>query len=130
MLPYSSFHYHEHNGLGALAERKPGRGIAGAANPPQTFSPSAGLCRGSSGAVRAFIASVYQRLGATAGLHYFNLQHLAQFMLMGRRTENWYVWLAVNTLAVPLYAMRGLHLTAVLYLVFWFNARHGFISMA
>jgi len=50
---------------------------------------------------------------------------LAQFMLMGRRLENWYVWLAVNTLAVPLYAMRGLHLTAVLYLVFWFNAWHG-----
>lgn len=50
---------------------------------------------------------------------------LAQFMLMGRRIENWYVWLAVNTLAVPLYATRGLSLTAGLYLVFWFNAWHG-----
>ncbi|KNC12992.1 nicotinamide mononucleotide transporter [Klebsiella sp. RIT-PI-d] len=50
---------------------------------------------------------------------------LAQFMLMGRRLENWYVWLAVNTLAVPLYAYRGLSLTAGLYLIFWFNAWHG-----
>lgn len=43
---------------------------------------------------------------------------LAQFMLMGRRLENWYIWLAVNTLAVPLYATRELYLTAGLYLVF------------
>ncbi|KAE9862091.1 nicotinamide riboside transporter PnuC, partial [Escherichia coli] len=50
---------------------------------------------------------------------------LAQFMLMGRRLENWYVWLAVNTLAVPLYATRELYLTAGLYLVFWCNAWHG-----
>ena len=50
---------------------------------------------------------------------------LAQFMLMGRRLENWYIWLAVNTLAVPLYATRELYLTAGLYLVFWFNAWHG-----
>ncbi len=50
---------------------------------------------------------------------------LAQFMLMGRRIENWYVWLAVNTLAVPLYMTRGLNLTAGLYFLFWINARHG-----
>ena len=50
---------------------------------------------------------------------------LAQFMLMGRRLENWYIWLAVNTLAVPLYATRELYLTAGLYLVFWLNAWHG-----
>lgn len=50
---------------------------------------------------------------------------LAQFMLMGRRIENWYVWLAVNTLAVPLYMTRGLNLTAGLYFLFWINAWHG-----
>ncbi len=49
----------------------------------------------------------------------------AQFMLMGRRIENWYVWLFVNTIAVPLYAWRGLYLTAGLYFVFWFNAWYG-----
>lgn len=50
---------------------------------------------------------------------------LAQFMLMGRRLENWYVWLVVNTIAVPLYAYRDLTLTAGLYLIFWCNAWHG-----
>lgn len=50
---------------------------------------------------------------------------LAQFMLMGRRIENWYVWLAVNTLAVPLYMTRELYLTAILYSFFWLNAWYG-----
>jgi nicotinamide mononucleotide transporter len=47
---------------------------------------------------------------------------LGQFLLMGRRVENWWCWLLVNTIAVPLYAVRGLYLTALLYGVFWVNA--------
>ena len=47
---------------------------------------------------------------------------IAQLLLMGRRIENWLFWLAVNTLAVPLYASRGLYLTAFLYGVYWINA--------
>jgi len=47
---------------------------------------------------------------------------LGQFLLMGRRVETWWCWLLVNTIAVPLYATRGLHLTAVLYAAFWINA--------
>jgi nicotinamide mononucleotide transporter len=47
---------------------------------------------------------------------------LGQFLLMGRRLENWWCWLLVNTIAVPLYAVRGLGLTALLYTVFWVNA--------
>ena len=47
---------------------------------------------------------------------------LAQFLLMGRRVESWWCWLLVDTLAVPLYASRGLHLTALLYAAFWVNA--------
>jgi nicotinamide mononucleotide transporter len=47
---------------------------------------------------------------------------LGQFLLVGRRLENWWCWLLVNTIAVPLYAMRGLRLTALLYAVFWVNA--------
>ncbi|MFQ9948666.1 MAG: nicotinamide mononucleotide transporter [Escherichia coli] len=31
---------------------------------------------------------------------------LAQFMLMGRRIENWYVWLAVNTRRATVYNAR------------------------
>ncbi len=47
---------------------------------------------------------------------------LGQFLLMGRRIENWWCWLLVSTVAVPLYYSRGLFVTAVLYAVFWVNA--------
>lgn len=47
---------------------------------------------------------------------------LGQFLLMNRRIETWWCWLLVNTIAVPLYFMRGLPVTAVLYAGFWINA--------
>jgi nicotinamide mononucleotide transporter len=47
---------------------------------------------------------------------------IAQLLMMGRRIEYWPVWLLVNTIAVPLYASRGLYLTAILYAGFWVNA--------
>lgn len=47
---------------------------------------------------------------------------LGQFLLMGRRIENWWCWLLVNTIAVPLYTVRGLRLTALLYAIYWINA--------
>lgn len=50
---------------------------------------------------------------------------LAQFMLVNRRIENWAAWLIVDTIAVPLYASRGLYLTSGLYAVFWLNAWYG-----
>ncbi len=47
---------------------------------------------------------------------------VAQLLLMGRRLESWPFWLLVNTISVPLYASRGLYLTAVLYAAYWLNA--------
>jgi nicotinamide mononucleotide transporter len=47
---------------------------------------------------------------------------LGQLLMMERRVENWWAWLLVNTIAVPLYASRSLHVTAVLYAAFWINA--------
>lgn len=47
---------------------------------------------------------------------------LGQFLLMQRRIETWWCWLLVNTLAVPVYWQRGLHLTALLYAAYWVNA--------
>lgn len=47
---------------------------------------------------------------------------LGQFLLVARRVESWWCWLVVNTVAVPLYASRGLYLTAALYAAFWINA--------
>ena len=46
---------------------------------------------------------------------------IGQFLLMGRRIENWWCWLLVNTVAVPLYYSRGLYVTSILYAVFWVN---------
>lgn len=83
------------------------------------------LRRKRSSGVRVDIASLYQCMGPWLDSIILTFSILAQFMLMGRRLENWYIWLAVNTLAVPLYATRELYLTAGLYLVFWFNAWHG-----
>lgn len=50
---------------------------------------------------------------------------IAQVLLMQGRRETWPWWLLVNTLSVPLFLSRGLHLTAALYTVFWFNAWYG-----
>lgn len=47
---------------------------------------------------------------------------LGQLLLIWRRVENWWCWLLVNTIAVPLYATRGLYITAALYALFWVNA--------
>lgn len=47
---------------------------------------------------------------------------LGQLLLMARRIENWWCWLVVNSIAVPLYASRGLVVTAIFYAGFWLNA--------
>jgi nicotinamide mononucleotide transporter len=47
---------------------------------------------------------------------------LGQLLLMARRIENWWCWLLVNTIAVPLYFSRGLYLTGGFYVIFWVNA--------
>lgn len=50
------------------------------------------------------------------------LSVVGQLLLVARRLESWWCWLVVNTICVPLYAARGLWVTAVLYLSFWVNA--------
>lgn len=50
------------------------------------------------------------------------LSVVAQLLLMNRRLESWWFWLAVNVVAVPLFASRGLLLTAALYAAFGVNA--------
>jgi len=47
---------------------------------------------------------------------------VAQLLMMRRHLACWPFWLLVDSIAVPLYASRGLHLTAVLYAAFWLNA--------
>jgi nicotinamide mononucleotide transporter len=50
------------------------------------------------------------------------LSVLGQLLLMSRRYESWWCWLAANSIAVPLFLTRGLDLTALLYTAFWINA--------
>ncbi len=47
---------------------------------------------------------------------------IAQLLLMQRRVHTWPFWLLVNSIAVPLYASRGLYLTSALYAGYWINA--------
>ena len=47
---------------------------------------------------------------------------VGQLLLMRRKLETWPVWIIVNTIAVPLFWMREIHLTAIMYAVFWVHA--------
>ncbi|PZQ60460.1 MAG: nicotinamide mononucleotide transporter [Sphingomonas taxi] len=42
----------------------------------------------------------------------------AQILLAQRRLENWWLWIAVDVASVPLYLLKGLHLFALLYLLY------------
>lgn len=50
---------------------------------------------------------------------------LAQLLLVRRYLQNWWCWLLVNSIAIPLYYSRGLELTAGFYLLYWCNAAYG-----
>lgn len=90
----------------------------------QSLFPFVALCCRRGRRLRLFTPHLYQCLAPWLDSLILTFSVLAQFMLMGRRIENWFVWLAVNT-AVPLYMTRGLNLTAGLYFLFWINAWHG-----
>jgi nicotinamide mononucleotide transporter len=47
---------------------------------------------------------------------------VAQLLMMRRHVQSWPFWVLVNSIAVPLYASRGLYLTSALYAVYWINA--------
>jgi nicotinamide mononucleotide transporter len=71
------------------------------------------------GALLAQLTDAYAPFADSAVLSF---SVIAQLLLMTRRIETWPFWLAVNTVAVPLFASRGLHLTALLYAGYWVNA--------
>ncbi len=50
---------------------------------------------------------------------------IAQWLQARKKLECWAGWLVVNTVAIGLFWVRGLHLTAGLYAVFWLMALWG-----
>lgn len=52
----------------------------------------------------------------------------AHLLLMGRFVQSWYLWIAVDTVYVPLYASRGLYFTSALYAVFLLMAVGGLLN--
>jgi nicotinamide mononucleotide transporter len=53
---------------------------------------------------------------------------VAHACLMFRIVENWWVWIAVDVIYIPLYISRGLYLTSVLYLAFLIMSIYGLIN--
>ena len=53
---------------------------------------------------------------------------VAQYLLSVRRIENWYLWIAADTVAVPLYLWKGLYPTSALYLIFWGFSLAGYLE--
>ncbi|WP_082491781.1 nicotinamide riboside transporter PnuC [Duganella sp. Leaf126] len=103
------------------------RGSTGAPLPITHAQPRALIWMGSLGlaatAIYGLLLQAYTSAYAPfldSGVLMFSV--IAQLLLMGRRLQTWQFWLLVNTIAVPLYASRGLYLTSVLYGAYWFNA--------
>jgi nicotinamide mononucleotide transporter len=51
---------------------------------------------------------------------------VAQWMTARKWLENWILWVLINTVSVPLYIVRGLWLTAGLYVGLWVLAIMGY----
>lgn len=53
---------------------------------------------------------------------------VAHAWLMFRIVENWWVWIAVDVIYIPLYASRGLYLTSLLYVAFLLMSIYGLLN--
>jgi nicotinamide mononucleotide transporter len=55
------------------------------------------------------------------------LSLVAQYLLCKKALENWPVWMFADVIYIGLYWYKGLHLTAVLYALFFFLCIQGFV---
>ena len=53
---------------------------------------------------------------------------VAQWMTARKWIENWFLWLIINTVSVPLYVVRELWITAVLFAALWVLAIRGYLD--
>jgi nicotinamide mononucleotide transporter len=51
-----------------------------------------------------------------------------QILMTRRYLENWWWWIAVNAISIPLYLVKNLHLTAGLYALFLLLAIAGLVE--
>jgi nicotinamide mononucleotide transporter len=56
------------------------------------------------------------------------LSVVAQILLMRKKFENWYLWIAVDVLSIGIYLYKEVYLTAGLYLVFLILAIGGLLA--
>ena len=52
---------------------------------------------------------------------------MAQFLLDNKKLENWYIWFAIDAIAIWEYWVTGLQLVSIQYVFFLLNAVYGFI---
>ncbi len=53
------------------------------------------------------------------------LSIIAQLLLCYRKLENWYFWILTNIVSIEVYFLKGIEMTAVLYMVFFILACKG-----
>lgn len=53
---------------------------------------------------------------------------VAQYLLAKKKIENWVLWILVDILAIPIYALNGLLVTSGLYVVYLLLSTSGLIS--
>jgi nicotinamide mononucleotide transporter len=51
---------------------------------------------------------------------------VAQWMIARKWIESWVLWLVINTISIPLYVVRGLWPTVILYIALWILAILGY----
>lgn len=92
--------------------------------PSNQWLPLLGLGVAATGILWAYLTGVHDAAPLLdAFTTAFSL--VAQYMLTRKYIENWTVWILVDLVYVPLYAWKGLYLTAVLYAVFTLMAIGG-----
>jgi nicotinamide mononucleotide transporter len=101
--------------------------------PIEKLSPVARLGWGVAGLIFAGILGFAMHRLTDASLPYWDaattaFSLVAQSLLARKYLENWLVWIGVDVMSVGIYAVKGLHVTALLYAVFLCLAVWGLVE--